>query len=106
MDKMRAVVVDPSVAGHFALNEVDRPTPLPNEALVKVAAVSLNLGEIRYAQSMEPGSRIGWDLAGTIEAHGGGRLGPKAGRKSCGFYADRRVGGIGGRADAGSGRAS
>ncbi len=85
MDKIQAVVVDPSVLGHFALKEVDRPDPLPNEALVKVAAVSLNLGEIRYAQSQELGSRIGWDLAGTIEQTAADGSGPKQGARVVGF---------------------
>lgn len=64
---MRAVVVDPTVQGRLAIREVDRPNPLPSEALVRVAAVSLNRGEVRRSLTAEAGWRPGWDLAGTVE---------------------------------------
>jgi NADPH:quinone reductase len=64
---IRAVVVDPSVPGRLAIREVERSTPLPNEAIVRVAAFSLNRGEVQRSQSAEAGWRPGWDFAGTIE---------------------------------------
>lgn len=64
---MRAVVVDPTVQGRLAIREVDRPNPLPSEALVRVAAISLNRGEVRRSLTAEAGWRPGWDLAGTVE---------------------------------------
>jgi NADPH:quinone reductase len=39
---------------------------LPHEAIVQVAAISLNRGEVRRAQTAAAGWRPGWDLAGTI----------------------------------------
>lgn len=40
MSNIRAVVVDPAAQARLRLGEVPMPTPLPNEALVRVAAVS------------------------------------------------------------------
>lgn len=85
MDKMRAAVVDHDAPGHVSLHEVKSPTPAPNEALIKVAAVSLNLGEVRMAQSKEPGSRIGWDLAGTVVQPAADGSGPQVGARIVGF---------------------
>ncbi len=64
---MKAVVVDPSKTGRLAIQMVDRPMPLPFEAVVKVAAISLNRGEVRRSLTAEAGWRPGWDFAGTIE---------------------------------------
>jgi NADPH:quinone reductase len=61
---MRAVVVEPDSSNRLGFREVEEPTPAPSEALVRVAAISLNRGEVRRAQSSsEPGFRPGWDLA-------------------------------------------
>jgi len=64
---MRAVVVDPESRARLSVAEVEDPDPGPSEALVRVAALSLNRGEVRRAQAAEPGFRPGWDLAGTVE---------------------------------------
>jgi len=82
---MKAVVIDHDSPGHVTIKEIDNPMPAPNEALVKVAAVSLNLGEVRYAQKRDPGSQIGWDLAGTVEQPAASGEGPKAGARVAGF---------------------
>jgi len=66
MEQIRAVVVDPSVTSRLVIRPVPAPSPLPSEALVRVAAVSLNLGEVRRSMSAEAGWRPGWDLAGTV----------------------------------------
>ena len=42
---------------HAELAEVDEPSPLPHEAVVSVSAVSLNRGEVRRLERMEPGDR-------------------------------------------------
>ncbi|MBD2775991.1 zinc-binding dehydrogenase [Iningainema tapete] len=67
MDNIRAVVVDPQVPGRLAIKEVAPPSPTPSEVLVRVAAISLNRGEVRRAMNAEAGWQPGWDLAGTIE---------------------------------------
>jgi len=85
MSKMHAAVVDPNATGHVAIHDVEMPTPARNEAMVKVAAVSMNQGELRYAQSMEAGHSIGWDLAGIVEQPAADGTGPKEGSRVVGF---------------------
>ncbi len=62
---MRALVSMTS-APFAELAEVPNPTPRPDEALVEVRAVSLNRGETRRLETLEPGTVTGWDLAGTV----------------------------------------
>jgi len=47
LNSIRAIVVDPSVTGRLAINEVESPKAGPSEALVEVQAISLNRGEVR-----------------------------------------------------------
>lgn len=67
MAVMRAIVVDPGAPGRLAIREVEEPQPTPSEALVRVAAISLNRGEVRGVQRAAANSRVGWDFAGIIE---------------------------------------
>jgi len=86
MDQVRAVVVDPSVASRLAIKQVAAPSPRPNEALVRVKAVSLNLGEVRRSLTMaEAGFRPGWDLAGVVDRAASDGSGPPAGARVVGF---------------------
>lgn len=82
---IRAVVVDPNVPGRLAIREFARPTPLPSEALVRVAAVSLNRGEVRRSLTAEAGWRPGWDLAGTVEVAAADGSAPGVGTRVVGF---------------------
>lgn len=82
---MRALVIDDKAPGHLALGEVPLPSPGRSEALVRVAAISLNRGEVRRAQSSEPGGRPGWDLAGTVEAATADGSGPRPGQRVVGL---------------------
>lgn len=84
MDQIKAVVVDPDVAGKLTVKEVDGPSPKPSEAVVRVAAISLNRGEVRRSQTARPGTRIGWDIAGTIETQTADGSGPSAGQRVVG----------------------
>lgn len=78
MEQIRAVVVDPSVTGRLVIRPVPAPSPLPSEALVRVAAVSLNLGEVRRSMSADvAGRRPGWDLAGTVGKAAADGSGPR-----------------------------
>jgi len=82
---MRAVIVDPKAPARLALGEVDEPTPAPSEALVRVAAVSLNRGEVRRSQSAQAGFRPGWDLAGTVARAAADGSGPLEGARVVGL---------------------
>lgn len=77
MATIRAVVVDPGVPGHLAVGPVEAPVPAPNEALVRVKAISLNRGETVRAQSSPAGSRPGWDFAGLVEHPAADGSGPR-----------------------------
>ena len=86
MTQIRAVVVDHEAPNRLALGRVEAPTPLPFEAGVRVAAVSLNRGEVRRATTLdEPGARPGWDLAGTVERAAADGTGPPEGTRVVGF---------------------
>ncbi len=62
---MRALVSKQS-APFAELADVPDPEPRPDEALVEVHAFSLNRGETRRLEQLEPGTVTGWDLAGTV----------------------------------------
>jgi NADPH2:quinone reductase len=51
MGTMRAVVVEPDSSSRLAFREVEEPSPGRSEALVRVAASSLNRGEVRRAMA-------------------------------------------------------
>lgn len=82
---MRAVVVDPNEPNRLVIREVAAPTPAANEALVRVAAFSLNLGEVRSSMTAAAGFRPGWDLAGTVEQAAASGSGPAAGTRIVGL---------------------
>src|SRR5690349_19203279 len=85
MNANRAIVVDPAASARLALREASASQTLPNEALVRVEAISLNRGEVRMSQSAEAGWRPGWDLAGVVEQTAADGSGPPAGSRVVGF---------------------
>lgn len=80
-----AILVTPGAPGNLALGQAPTPVPLPSEALVQVSAISLNLGEVRRAQTEGAGLRTGWDLAGTVIAGAADGKGPQAGARVVGI---------------------
>jgi NADPH:quinone reductase len=84
---IRAVVVDPTVSERLVIREVEPPVALPNQAIVRVAAISLNRGEVRRSESAAAGWRPGWDFAGTIEAAASDGSGFLVGSRVVGFLA-------------------
>jgi NADPH2:quinone reductase len=85
---MKAVVVDRAAPGGLTLTDVPDPQPMPFEAVVRVAAISLNLGEVRRAKNFADGWRPGWDFAGTLERAAADGSGPPAGTRVVGMLAE------------------
>ena len=81
---MRALV-SCTAPPHAELAEVAEPSPLPHEAVVSVRALSLNRGEVRRLERMEPGTIAGWDLAGTVSRPAADGSGPQAGARVVGL---------------------
>jgi len=79
---MLAVVVDGG--GQLTLDAIGRPAPSAGEALVKVAAISLNRGEVKTAMAAVRGWRPGWDFAGTVVQAASDGKGPPVGARVVG----------------------
>lgn len=85
MSTIRAVVVTPAAPARLAIDTVVSTVPPPTAALVRVAAISLNRGEVRRAQSDPAGARPGWDLSGVVEQAAADGSGPPVGSRVVGF---------------------
>ncbi len=81
---MRAVLVNPNTPGHLSLTEAPDPAPLSSQALVDVKAISLNLGEVKRARRSEPGTLLGWDVAGVVAEKAADGSGPAVGTRVVG----------------------
>jgi len=82
---MRAALIDPAASGHLAVTDVADPIPAPNQAVVQVKAVSLNLGEVRRARRESAGTHLGWDLAGVVAQAAADGTGPPEGSRVVGI---------------------
>lgn len=76
---MRAYVARPDQPGGFALEEVADPVPSPTQAVIDVAAFSLNRGEVGHIAVLPPGTVLGWDVAGTVVEAAADGSGPPVG---------------------------
>lgn len=77
---MRALLVDRSTPSGLSLGEAPDPVPAPNQALVRITAVSLNSGEIKALVPHSPeGTVLGWDAAGVVERAAADGSGPGEG---------------------------
>lgn len=85
MASNQAIVVDQEVSGKLVIRDVAMPHPFPSEAVVRVAAISLNRGETRRAMQAEDGWRPGWDLAGVVDQAAADGSGPQNGKRVVGF---------------------
>lgn len=92
MGSIQAVVVAPEKAGRLAICQVERPIPTPSEALVRVHAFSLNVGDIYRISQAEAGAQLGWDLAGIVEQAAADGSGPKIGTRVAGLLVAPRFG--------------
>jgi NADPH:quinone reductase-like Zn-dependent oxidoreductase len=82
---MQAIVVEPNSPSRLSIKTVPEPQASPNQAIMRVAAMSVNRGEIRRAQTADAGWRVGWDLAGTIEQAAADGSGLPVGTRVVGF---------------------
>ncbi|MEU4572345.1 zinc-binding dehydrogenase [Nonomuraea sp. NPDC023979] len=77
---MRALVYDPAAPHRLSLGQAPDPEPTPRQALVEVAAVSFNYGEIAFRPADgRPGHVSGWDAAGVVVRPAADGSGPPAG---------------------------
>lgn len=74
---MQAIATDPVALGHLILKDVGRPQSAPSEALVRVAAISLNRGEVSVAGGAPADLRFGEDFAVTVERAAADGTGPQ-----------------------------
>jgi NADPH:quinone reductase len=81
---MRALVSKTSPP-FVEIADVPDPKPEHDQALVEVKAISLNRGETRRLESMDPGTVTGWDLAGIVKQQAPDGSGPKAGARVVGL---------------------
>jgi NADPH:quinone reductase len=82
---IRALVAAPGNPGGVDIRPVPAPVATARQALVDVAAVSLNRGEVHALATAEPGWRPGWDLAGTVTQAATDGSGPAVGTRVVGL---------------------
>jgi NADPH:quinone reductase-like Zn-dependent oxidoreductase len=83
---MRAVVVDPLSAVGVSLGQRAEPVPAPDQALVRVAEISLNPGELRSRDLLNsPGWMPGRDFAGVVIRSAEDGSGPHLGTRVFGL---------------------
>ncbi|MBO2460062.1 zinc-binding dehydrogenase [Actinomadura violacea] len=81
---MKALVPTGGAAASVAFADVDEPEPRAGEALVKVAAFSVNRGETFQLEGDRPGWRPGKDVAGLVVQAAADGTGPACGTRVVG----------------------
>ena len=76
---MQTVVATPGATSWTEIRDADVPAPQAGEVLVRVAAFSLNRGELTLLRSRGDGWRPGQDIAGEVVALGPGVEAPAVG---------------------------
>lgn len=76
---MRAVVYNPDAPQGLELGEAPEPEPRPSEALIRVAATSLNFADVAFLRDRQvPGAVPGFDASGVVLAGATDGSGPPA----------------------------
>jgi NADPH:quinone reductase len=94
---MRALVHNPSAPQGLDLGDVPEPEPRPSEALIGVAATSLNFADVAFLPERGvPGAVPGFDASGVVLATARDGSGPPAGSRVVTFgwsgaWAERRA---------------
>lgn len=86
---MRRLVSTPGTTGNIGFDDVATPTLKPHECRIRVSAFSMNRGEVRFAQTNQAGSSIGWDVVGVIEQTTEDGSGPPVGTRVVAFCGSR-----------------
>lgn len=84
---MKALIAAPQTTGLVELADVAEPEPTPNEALVQVAAFSINRGETFLLENPPHRWRPGKDIAGIVTRAAADGTGPAAGTRVVGHPA-------------------
>jgi NADPH2:quinone reductase len=100
MGRMRAIVHDPAAPQGLRFADREVPSPAAGEALIRVGAVSVNFGEVRYLAGRPAGFVLGQDAAGVVLEPAADGSGPPAGTPVVTFgwsagWAEQRVAGTG-----------
>jgi NADPH2:quinone reductase len=94
---MRALVHEPGAPQGLAFGDVPDPEPRASEALVRVAATSLNFADVAFLRDRGvPGAVPGFDAAGVVLSAAGDGSGPPPGTRVVTFgwsgaWAERRA---------------
>jgi NADPH:quinone reductase-like Zn-dependent oxidoreductase len=85
-DPMRALIFDREMPCGVRLGDAPEPIPEASQALVRVAATSLNFGEVAFMRDHRfPGAIPGWDAAGVVITPAADGSGPAAGARVATF---------------------
>ncbi|WP_406229508.1 zinc-binding dehydrogenase [Nocardia sp. NBC_01009] len=83
---MQALVHDPDAPHQLSLGTAPDPKPRDTQALIQVAAISFNFGEIVYRSPQTlPGYVSGWDAAGVVIQAAADGSGPAVGSRVVSF---------------------
>jgi len=83
---MRALLYDPDTPHGLQVGEAPQPPLGPSQALIRVAATSLNFGEVAFLRDRQvPGAIPGWDASGVVVAAADDGSGPPPGTRVATF---------------------